>query len=45
VAPQHALAGLVAALVISMLDMVIFAFQRQRLYSELAWRTILRGRR
>ena len=44
-APQHAPPGLVATLVISMVDMVIFAFRRQRLYSELPWRTILRGRR
>jgi hypothetical protein len=31
VAPQHVLAGLVAGLVISMLDMPIFAFRRKRL--------------
>jgi hypothetical protein len=28
-----------------MVAMMIFAFRRQRLYSELPWRTILRGRR
>jgi hypothetical protein len=28
-----------------MLDMMIFAFRRQRLYLELGWRMILRDRR
>jgi hypothetical protein len=43
--PQYALAGLVTALVISMLDIVIFAFRRQHLYSGLVWSIVPRGRR
>jgi hypothetical protein len=45
VAPQHALAGLVTALIIGVLDMLIFASRHQRLSSELAWRMLLPGRR
>jgi hypothetical protein len=45
VPPQHALTGLVTALVISMLDIVIFAFRRPHLYSGLVWCMVPRGRR
>jgi hypothetical protein len=42
--PQHALAGLVTTLVISVLDIVIFAFRRKRLNLKSARGTILRDR-
>jgi len=45
VALQYAPAGLVTALVVRVLDIVIFAFRRHPLYPELAWCMILRGRR